>query len=202
VVCYCRDNGTDCERYQHITDSQSDCETVTCFISRLKAQAMLCDFKTKGSCDTPDCASSYAPDMIRSQLIADIRNPTHQTKVLTEIAILKTLDDLTSRLLALEATDCASSQFRSPFESASSDVTPIKSQPPKPQSTAKKQCSGCGKAIHQNGRQSCPARQKVCHKCKKPNHFATVCRSSSVSTISEKPEPNVSYLSSINAEPI
>jgi len=119
-------------RQQFFNLRQSDCETVTCFISRLKAQTMLCDFKTKGSCNTPDCASSYASDMIRSQLIAGIRNPTHQTKVLTEIATLKTLDDLTSRLFALEATDHASSQFRSPFENASSDVTPIKSQSPKP----------------------------------------------------------------------
>ena len=189
-------------RQQFFNLRQNDCETVTCFISRLKAQAMLCDFKTKGSCNIPVCATSYAFDMIRSQLIAGIRNPTHQTKVLTEIATLKTLDDLTSRLLALEATDRASSQFRSPFENAGSDVTPIKSHPPKPQFTAKKQCPGCGKAMHQNGRQSCPAWQKVCHKCKKLNHFATVCRSSSVSTISEEPEPNVSHLSSINAEPI
>ena len=193
-------------RQQFFSLRQSDCETVTSFVSRLKAQAMLCDFKSNGNCNTPNCSSSYADDMIRSQLIAGIRNPTHQNKVLTEIATLKTLEQLTTRLLALEATERASSQFRSPFEATNSDITPIKSSQPKfvKQNTHKKLCPGCGKQIHQNGRSSCPAWQKVCHKCKKPNHFANVCRGmSSVTTITDDdPDQDASYLSSINATPL
>lgn len=194
-------------RQQFFNLRQSDCESVTSFISRLKAQAMLCDFKTNGSCESDDCSPSYASDMIRSQLIAGIRNPTHQSKVLTEIASLQTLEDLTTRLLALEATDRASTQFRSPFENTPSDVAYVKSSSFKPRrpTDQKKQCSGCGKPMHPNGRSTCPAWQKVCHKCKKPNHFANVCRSpssSSVAPISEDSEPTVSHLSSINANPI
>lgn len=199
-------------RQQFFNLRQSDGETITSFVSRLKAQAMLCDFQSNGSCGALDCSSSYAANMIRSQLIAGVRNPTHQNKVLTEIATLKTLEQLTARLLALEATERASSHFRSPFEATTTDVAPIKSSPPKfykhnssnTNTTYKKQCPGCGKPIHPGGRQRCPAWQTVCHKCKKPNHFANVCRSlSSISGIAnEEPDQNVSYLSSINALPL
>ena len=36
------------------------------------------------------------------------------------------------------------------------------------------ECSKCGR-IHT--RQTCPAQDKTCHKCGKPNHFAPMCRS-------------------------
>lgn len=200
-------------RQQFFNLRQSDCESVTSFISRLKAQAMLCDFKTSGTCESDDCSPSFASDMIRSQLIAGIRNSAHQAKVLAEIATLQTLEDLTTRLIALETTVSAATQFRSPFENTASDVAavkpfdaaPVKPFKPKRPNDQKKQCSGCGKSIHPNGRSSCPAWQKICHKCKKPNHFASVCRSTqstSVASIGEDPEPTVSHLSSINAIPI
>eukprot|EP00111_Clytia_hemisphaerica_P014511 TCONS_00042722-protein len=51
-------------RQQFFNLRQSDCESVTSFISRLKAQAMLCDFKTNGSFESDDCSPSYASDMI------------------------------------------------------------------------------------------------------------------------------------------
>lgn len=198
-------------RQQFFNLRQSECETVTCFISRLKAQAMLCDFKTSGNCGANECHPSYAPNMIRSQLIAGIRNPLHQSKVLTEITSLQSLDALTTRLLALEATDRASSQFRSPFENTM--ITPIHSRPkhkspqqqqPQHNINAKKLCPGCGKPQHQHGRQSCPAWQKTCLKCSKPNHFSTVCRSSSIMTpiFDDTEQPPSSLITSINSCPI
>lgn len=205
-------------RQQFFSLKQSDCETITCFISRLKAQAMLCDFKTSGTCGSSRCSASYASNMIRSQLIAGIRNPTHQNRILAEIASLQTLDALTTRLLALEATDHASTQFRSPFET--SMITPIRRQKPyqspsqqqQPQKSyqpqqqpnhGKRLCSGCGKQQHPTGRQNCPAWQKTCNKCGKQNHFATVCRSSSIITpISEDTDQPPSFITSINSNPI
>ena len=41
--------------------------------------------------------------MVKSQLIAGPHNPSHQDKVLSEMEVLKTLDQV-SRLLALEST--------------------------------------------------------------------------------------------------
>ena len=40
-------------------------------------------------------------------------------------------------------------------------------------------CFFCGLSRHPRGK--CPAREAVCHKCKKQGHYAKVCRSTSVS---------------------
>ena len=193
-------------RQQFFSLKQNDCESITCYISRLKAQAMLCSFKTKGECGAADCSPSYASDMIRSQLIAGLRNRTHQSKVLSEISTLKTLEQLTTRLLALEVTDRASSQFHSPFESDTSGVNPVKSNPyNKTRPDKKKSCFGCGKSFHPGGRSTCPAWQKTCNKCKKPNHFASVCRgspASGVNGVADEADESFSQLSSIATKPL
>ena len=196
-------------RQQFFTMRQTDGESVTNFISRLKAQAMLCAFNSKGSCNTEGCTVSFFEDMVKSQLIAGTRNPSHQSKVLSEMEGLKTLDQVTSRLLALESTERASTHFR-----PSSEVAPIfqqqrqnnkakflpKSSPQKPGTN----CVGCGHAFHPKGRSACPAWQKTCRKCGKPNHFSSVCRSSNPSTTNAAMtiEENPFELSSIITEPL
>jgi hypothetical protein len=212
-------------RQQFFTMSQSDGETTTCFIARLKAQAMLCAFTRQGSCRNTDCTASYSEDMIRSQLIAGIRNASHQNRVLSEMDSIKTLDQLTTRLLTLESTEKASYHFRPPHNHQQ-DITiaPIKSdykarkyatnnptrnspqQMTKPiiRQSNRNSCTGCGRPHHVNGRRQCPAWNKTCNKCLKPNHFATVCQSSSNATIQIETSDTeeISYMSSISTETI
>ena len=104
--------------FTFFTLRQSDCESITNFISQLKAQAMLSTFNSKGSCNQNDCSVSFSEDMVKSQLIAGLRNPTHQSKVLSEMEALKTFELVTTRLLVLESTERASTHFRPPREVA------------------------------------------------------------------------------------
>ena len=108
-------------RQQSFTLKQLDGESITNFVSRLKA--LLCDF----TCQNQTCTTAYSPDMIKSQLIAGTHNPSHQSKVLSEMEILKTLDQVINRLLALESTERAATHFRSPFSplQPSNDIAPI-----------------------------------------------------------------------------
>ena len=175
-------------RQQFFTLRQSDCESITNFIStlsRLKAQAMLCAFNGKGSCTQNTCVVSYSEDMVKSQLIAGLRNPSHQSKVLSEMEVLKTLEQVTARLLALESTEKASSHLRPSVEVAAiSNQQPNRNgnrKIPPADASRSKNCSGCGQLLHPKGRTACPAWQKNCRKCGKPNHFAGVCRSSNTS---------------------
>ena len=64
---------------------------------------------------------------------------------------------------------------------------------PRPQQGQK--CSYCGKGPHP--KQSCPARQVICHKCNKKGHYSTVCRSKAVATVSEEQLGNNSFLDTI-----
>lgn len=173
---------------------QSDGETVTSFISRLKAQAMLCRFNCSGTCGDNGCTPSYADEMIRSQLIAGLRNSSHQLKVLSEMEILTTLSQLTTRLLTLESTQHASSEFQ-PSQQSTSDVSALKSKSPsRPTTSNNKTCVGCGKPYHPKGRSTCPAYGKTCRNCNKVNHFANVCRSPKTSAIEIPPEESAELL--------
>ena len=183
---------------------QSDGETVTSFISRLKAQAMLCRFHCIGTCGDNGCTPSYAEEMIRSQLIAGLRNSSHQSKVLSEMEILTTLSQLTTRLLTLESTERASSEFQSPHQTTS-EVSALRSkQSPRPQNNKNnnnnnkpynnKNCAGCGNAFHPKGRSTCPAYGKTCRNCNKLNHFHTVCRSQKSASIETSAEEPVNLL--------
>ena len=101
---------------QFFTLCKTDCESITNFISRLKAQAMLCAFTTKGSCNQNTCIGSFTEDIMKSQLIAGLGNASHQSKILSEIEVLKTLEQVTTRLLALESAKRAMIHFCSPIE--------------------------------------------------------------------------------------
>ena len=87
-------------RQQFFSLKQHDGESVTNFVSRLKAQAMLCAFTSKGTCD-PECTISYSEDMVKSQLIAGIANPSHQSRMLAEVESLNSLSLVITRLLSL-----------------------------------------------------------------------------------------------------
>lgn len=175
---------------------QSDGETITSFISRLKAQAMLCGFNRSGTCGDNGCTPSYADEMIRSQLIAGLRHSSHRSKVLSEMELLTTLSQLTTRLLTLESTERASSVFQSPHQTTS-DVSALKSKlSSHPPSNNNKTCIGCGKPFHPKGRSTCPAYGKTCRNCNKLNHFANVCRSpkSKTSAIEMPPDESAEFL--------
>jgi hypothetical protein len=209
-------------RQQFFAMRQSDGESITCFISRLKSQAMLCDFKRKCDCDDRNCCTtSYSEDMIISQLIAGIYNASHQNRVLSEVSALKTLSQVIDRLLILESTARASSHFQ-PEDLFTSRITPVKSdyqknkyaslrtpttpaarktsnsvQPPK--------CRGCGRQRHTDRQSQCPAQGQKCHNCGKLNHFATVCMSSSSNAIqsygTHGEDETVSFINTINSTP-
>ena len=56
-------------------------------------------------------------------------------------------------------------------------------------------CGNCGNAKHSPD-QKCPAKGQICNSCKKPNHFATMCRSRA---FPRKPTGIVNIIGSINA---
>ena len=212
-------------RQQFFQMRQGDGETITTFVSRLKSQAMLCNFKRKCDCEDNNCTTSYSEDMIKSQVIAGLRDVSHQSKVLTEVSALPTLQQLIERLLTLESTARATSHLqpidginptavtpiKSDYKRAKSNKNPVAS-PPISANTAKgrddtnkENCKGCGRSQHPNGRKHCPAFGLRCNKCHKPNHFATVCLSTATNAaiageVPDLPSDDFTFLSSATAK--
>ena len=192
---------------------QQDGEMIVHFVSRLKAQAMLCAFNC--TCKSADCETenSYVDDMISSQIIAGLQNSGDRSKILAEIKQMPTLSDVIDRLLTLECSEKAMPQFQlaSDGHSSQADTTTaaVKSQyqrgkanavkainigalsqpkgTPPTQINAKK-CRGCGRTSHPNSRylnrKDCPAQGKPCRGCGKLNHFESVCESSKIAMTS------------------
>src|SRR5207253_7508989 len=55
----------------------------------------------------------------------------------------------------------------------------------------KPSCTKCGMT---HAFKACPAFGQICHKCKKRNHFAVCCKTTSVHEIQEDEEDNVFYI--------
>ena len=83
-----------------VNDEQEDCENVTHFVARLKAQAALCSFTVSCSCNEN---VSFAEEMVTKQLVAGLRDQEHQSKVLAKASSLATLYLKVEGLQSLEA---------------------------------------------------------------------------------------------------
>ena len=179
-----------------------DRKKVTQFVGRLKAQALLCDYNVECNCGL---RVSYADQMVSQRLLSGAANPEHQSKVLGEADELKTLKQKVDKMISLEATDEATTKIRAPLASRSGPIKsskyrreqknkligpqrkveegadadkPSATRPRRPEER-KRQCRGCGRNTHPNGksmaRSDCPAWGKTCNSCKRPNHFDKVC---------------------------
>lgn len=145
---------------------QSDGETITLFVSRLKSQVMLCAFERQCGCDNQHCTTSFSEDMIKYQIITSLWDTSHQSKILMEINCLPTLNDLVRCLLTLESTARATNHLQlteapqiTPIKSASSQKFP----PHNKNKTNNDKCKGCSCKTHPKGHRQCPAWGKSCH---------------------------------------
>ena len=73
---------------------------------------------------------------------------------------------------------------------------------PRPQgSAAPAKCTRCGTNRHQ-GSEKCPARNVICHKCKKKGHFKAHClsRGSTASTSEVEVQDDTAFLGTLSSE--
>ena len=58
-----------------------------------------------------------------------------------------------------------------------------------------KQCSRCGKGSHPY--EKCPAKEAICHRCKKKGHYSSQCFTKSISEISEECHLDTAFLDTV-----
>jgi len=143
---------------QRYTQSQS--ESVDTFISRCRLQAKKCEFRD----------DNESQDRILEQLISGIRYPDVQKQLLNVCQDKAyTLDKAINLARNHEATMIQMRQFHQtcepPDDSPSVAVNAVK----------QKKCFNCGGDYHK--RDSCPARESICHFCSKKGHWKKCCKS-------------------------
>ena len=167
-------------------------ELVEAFLTRLRTQAAKCDFRIQCRPATNNDAAVHhdlTDIFLRDRLVVgwsdvDVRRRLMRERELT----------LENAIDIIKATETANRQIKMLIQEQknghqSISVNAIKKKlnrqnfqnfrkpqkPSEPQNVKgqKKLCMYCGKR-HLKG--NCPAYGKVCHKCKKKNHFSSVCK--------------------------
>ena len=184
-----------CNVVDYLNLKQEENESITKFISRVRGQALTCDFKVKCTKEGCNEVVSYADKLSSHIIVRGLYNLDIQEDVLKLAAT--TEDDLdlkkiTETALAAE-TGCRSrkllneeedaglhklSAFKKQQRSAGANVDP----PRNDIQVQDEKCSHCGQIGHgysaspEVRKALCPAWGKQCSKCKYPNHYTTLCR--------------------------
>ncbi|XP_064469689.1 uncharacterized protein LOC135384417 [Ornithodoros turicata] len=147
------------ERYKFRSRAQFAEETVDEYVSALTELASTCSF------------GSLTEEMICDQFVEKTDRREIRDRLLLEPSL--TLDSalVIGRQVeeAIRESALLSSRVHSSQVAAirKNDSTPVKTK-----------CFRCGSAKHKANNPSCPAKDKICRKCRKKGHFESVCRSS------------------------
>ena len=174
------------ERYVSNSCVQSVEESVDVYVNRLRKLASSCEL------------GALTDELIRDRLVIWVKDRDLKGRLLRQkglslqkaIEMCKSNDITKQQLKSLENEEkkpheevnmCKQSGRRSSRTTIKPPAQDLKKKTPdfknKPEKgNSKRKCKYCGKQMH-NKRQDCPAFGSTCHKCKKSNHFASVCNS-------------------------
>ena len=175
-------------RFKFFTYNQTNGQTIDEYVTELKSRSRHCEF------------GSLKESLIRDRIVAGIQDAKVRERLLRETDL--SLDKAISICTASKATkkqleEMATSpvvdnvdsinNFQRRESRDSRNPTTQRPRQDRPemtrnndQSRARKYCGN----MHQRGR--CPAYGRMCNKCRKWNHFASVCQSKSVSNIEQE----------------
>ena len=183
------------ERARFNQRSQGETETAEQFITSLYSLAADCEF------------GELKEQLIRDRIVIGIRDSSLSTKLQMDPNL--TLENAKRMVRQQEAvrgqqailskpegvipvqTFSSQKPAKRPGNACSQESQGTTPRPPQGQ-----KCSYCGKGPHL--KQSCPARQVICHKCNKKGHYSSVCRSKAIATVSEEQLENSSFLDTIH----
>ena len=206
-----KDTHKEVHRMKFFRLSQTDGESITQYVARLRSQAVLCQFKIRCPDHEQQSFVSYADDMITQQLVSGLQNQQHQSRILSEATALPTLRDKIERLQCLESTEQSTDLMRltsTPFGASTS--APARSTYKRGKTATGQQsnqhnhqCIGCGRTSHEGktmARKDCPAYNKNCGNCGIKGHFRAVCRKKSSNSSQSKAAAEPSDTDSVNPD--
>jgi hypothetical protein len=150
------------ERFKFNSRKQKEGELFDIFLADLKAKSLKCEF------------GNLQDEMIRDRLVIGIWSDDTRKILLRQTNL--TLDKTINICQIYESSE-KDSQAIKPLKQT--EVNVVRPQKKKGAIHPKKnsdKCWNCGK-VHEHKKEACPAYRKQCKKCKKWNHFMSVCKS-------------------------
>lgn len=156
------------ERYVFRKIAQSDKETVEQFITKLRQQAVYCDFANQD-------------EQIRDQVIEKCRYHKIRAKLLEKGKDL-TLEQLRTIAATFEMTEAQARHMDTELVASINKIQGRGPKTDKPKRTGRfenrkygNKCFRCGREGHFAKDSSCPAKDKECRKCGNVGHFMSCC---------------------------
>ena len=193
----------------HIRMCQGRDEPIKKFVARLKGQASVCEYTTKCAC-TCECPNKpmvdYGDKALRQIIAANIYDIEIQKDLLSALNSRKnqmTVDEMVNfiegkengnesamKLSVPQSVNVVHSSYKRSMKPPAKSYSPVERSNPTKQNNNEKICSHCGEIGHGNHwgyansqirkKLGCPAYNKMCLKCNKMGHFASVCRANRV----------------------
>ncbi|XP_064483051.1 uncharacterized protein K02A2.6-like [Ornithodoros turicata] len=167
------------ERAKFNTRVQQDGESVEEFVTVLHSMADLCNY------------GALREELIRDRLVAGLRDKkvSEQLQLDSELTLQKAITAARQReTVRLQQADLHKGNDATVHRLTTHKVSPgsdsrtlatrkihAGTTRPSSKSASQKLCRWCGRDRH--ARQDCPAKDKICSKCKKKGHFSSVCLS-------------------------
>ena len=180
-----------CNVVEFLNLKQKENETIQKFISRVRGQALTCDFKIKTKCSKVGCSqeteNSYADKLsafiiVRGLYDLDIQEDVLKLaatseddldlKKITEVVLAQEMGSRSRRLLNDENMGLNKlSQYKKQNQNRQADARVVNEK-----------CAHCGELGHGYSASAevrealCPAFGKQCAKCKFNNHYTSLCK--------------------------
>ena len=175
-------------RFKFFTYNQTNGQTIDEYVTELKTRSRHCEFGT------------LKETLIRDRIVAGIQDAKVRERLLrgTDLSLDKAISicragEASKKQVEEMATSpvvdnvASINNFQRRESRDSRNPTTQRPRQNRPEITRNndqsRACKYCGN-MHQRGR--CPAYGRMCNKCRKWNHFASVCQSKSVSNIEQE----------------
>ena len=183
------------ERHQFNTRNQNEGESIDSYVTELRILSKSCEF------------GDLTDSLIKDRLVCGVLKDSVRSRLLreTELTLQKAID-------ICRAAETSTQQMKV-IQSTSSGATgsnmdvvkkkilkckSLKNTDNKPAgSTIKQKCGKCG---YKHEPRKCPAFGKLCHNCKKKNHFSTVCKNKKMHELQENDYDSDIFLDSVETD--
>ena len=166
------------ERHIFRSIEQKEGETVDKFVSRLKSQAVLCNFPDDDIAIRDQVVDKCRSNKLKRKLleIGELTLDRAMTSARVQESIDRQMETLAinNHKEAVNAVQKQNYSRRNGKSKENKRHNKTRSDTKKP---ARNECYRCGQTGHYGRDENCPARGKKCSKCNGDNHFAKVCRS-------------------------
>ena len=183
------------ERHQFNTRNQNEGESIDSYVTELRILSKSCEF------------GDLTDSLIKDRLVCGVIKDSVRSRLLreTELTLQKAIDvcraaeTSSQQMKVIQSTSSGANGSNVDFVKKnivkSKSVTNSDNKPAG--STIKQKCGKCG---YKHEPRKCPAFGKLCHNCKKKNHFSTVCKNKKMHELQENDYDSDIFLDSVETE--